>query len=180
MLQRLAVRLREFEEIMDRYYRRNPVEERNAGVKEAFVHYDEWVQREKSKLDAELAALDKHMTYLREVESQVISFRERLERENSDVCDVAAVNAYNNLVAENNKLVQDYQYLAQAYKQNQDSYNSKVTEFNKGTSLRMRQAQEKTKEAEEKLKTYWRWKPTGAGLRRRGTRDFSKILIASM
>ena len=83
----------EFEKIMDRYYRCDPVEETNAMINRAIDDYNALVKSSEAKIEADHRELQRQLESLRGIEEQISNMEQRLEREKPDQSDQVAVEA---------------------------------------------------------------------------------------
>src|SRR2546428_13196365 len=91
----MADQLNGVEKIMDSFYRCDPVEESNTLQSQAVDSFNEWVKTSHAELEAESVALEHQLEPINQIEAQIASFDQRLERERPDPHDVALVEAYN-------------------------------------------------------------------------------------
>ena len=66
-------RLRQFETVMDHYFRRDPVDEANASIRKLVTRYNDWAQENRQQIDSAQAAL-------KEESEAIDGLKEQIER----------------------------------------------------------------------------------------------------
>jgi hypothetical protein len=149
--------LKEFDEIMDRYYRCEPGEEANAMINQAVDEYNALVKNNKEEIEADRRELQSRLESLRGIEEQISNMEQRLELEKPDQTDGAAVKTYNCLVNEHNTRVQEHRELTRIYKENEKAHNDRVAAANLEIEGYKSRIEESKKKAEEQIKKHNRW-----------------------
>jgi predicted aspartyl protease len=149
--------LSEFEEIMDCYYRRDPVKEANRSTRFMVDKFNASVERTNAEIEAEHIELQGRFEAVRGLEDQIRSMDRKLEHEKSDPHDSVSVEAYNRCVNERNTLVQKHRKVVQAYKEKERAFNDRVHRRNREIALEKEQVEASKKDAEGIIEEYRRW-----------------------
>ncbi len=153
----LQKRLTAFEDMLDEYYRKDPIAEANTKANEAVDDFNRQVEEDNSGLEAEIEKLNAQLNPLREIEQQIEGIDQRLEREPPDLSVQASVEAYNRRVGERNALVQKHRELAQSYEKSRQEYEARVRSSKEDFERRHARLDEVKRQAEAQASGYRNW-----------------------
>lgn len=166
----MAEKLDEFERIINRFYRRDPITEAQAGVNRLVDDYNQWVKTSNTKYKEERARLEKEAESVRNLGTQIEELDKSLSQQKPDSSDKDVVQAYNANVSNRNALVKKHNELYQSYKKTEETFNESVNRFQQEMTVRGQQVESAKAEAEESLKAYQRWRESHQDV------DFSEAL----
>ena len=153
----MAEKLYEFERIMDRFYRGDPLGQTQISVNCSVDNYNKWTQAKKAEIEAEGATLEEQLESLRQLETQIKALDHRLEGPKRDPYNKSLVQAYNSLVAQRNELVKKHNELGRVYKESERAYNNAVDRLNQEVAVRKERVAGAKRDAEEEVRAYRRW-----------------------
>ena len=156
-LHEIEKHLKEFENIMREFFRRNPVDHANALIKERADQLNDWIKRNVSELEARQSELQRQIESTDTLEAKITDMDQKLEQLKSNVGDSDSISRYRNLADERNSLAQKYNKLVQECEQNNDLYNRKVNEFNQEQENRRADMEEFQRNLAEKVEQYNKW-----------------------
>ena len=155
----LEKQLSEFESLLDRYFRKDPIDEANQLQREAVDAFNTWQEEQVRALEGEREGLEGKGQSMQELQEQIEAFQNRLQEAKSQG---AGVEDYNRLVGEYNCLVNDSKTKVSQYQTDQEAYNQKVERYNQSRAQRQKETDILQRQAKEKGETYHRW-VTGKG-----------------
>lgn len=154
----IANKVKEFEVIMDQYFRHDPVDIANESVKSAIDEFNKRLERETDGLAAEKSELARQFEAIRQIEEQVDTLDQKLNQVRSDEQGPDSIKNYNSLVSEYNALVEKHKGLLDDYKTKESAYNNKVQGSNRDAEERKKEIERIKDDARTKLDNYNNWK----------------------
>lgn len=151
-----ADRLKQFETVMERYYRGSPLEKAQDSLNRLIVEYNQRVESTDARHDSARKELDKEYEVLRGLEKQIDEIG-RLLAEKPDARDKAAVEAYNAQVERRNVLTKQYNELGKPFKEHQDADNDAVSHAQQEMKTRREQLDKQKVAVQRQITAYKRW-----------------------
>lgn len=156
-------RLSQFEAVMDRHYRGDPVDEARDSLNQRIDEHNRWVETTKARHEAARTELETESQSLRALKKEIADLDARLaEKPRAD--DRAVVEAYNALVAERNARVDKYNQLGKAFQRRQAAHNDSVARDQQEMETREQELDSRRAAVEERIAERNRWLDTGEDL----------------
>ena len=163
----IETKLAEFESIMDRYFRRNPIEDANRAQADGVDAFNAWQEESSHALHTAEAELEEARKPLQELQSQIEMLQKQLDAEQPAG---GSVEAFNKRAAEYNTMVNNLEALRSEYQLSQEAYNQRITDHNQEAQRRHAQVDSIQQDAKEMGDAYQQW------LVARGDEDFVREL----
>jgi len=152
-----AKKLDEFEKIMARFFRRNPVAEARASANRAVQEYNQWLKAQRAALDPERGKLEAEFKVLEALGEQIQALDKKLAAGKPDTDSADSVRKYNALARRRNEAVTKYNTLGKAYKAREKAFNEATDKFNAEAKARKQAVERVTGNAERVVKDYRKW-----------------------
>ena len=154
-------KIKEFEGIVDRYYRRGPMADVEASVNRLVDEYNAWNEKTVTEFNAQQKQLKGQLQELRRIEAAIAEANRRISRLKGNRGDAASVKAYNQAVAERNELARKYESLRTRYRAGMAANRSQSDRIDRETEARKRRVDAAKRDAERAFKAYREWVKAG-------------------
>lgn len=160
-LPQLIATLDDFEAVVDRYYRRDPLAEARAAVDAVVGGHVEWLEAQKGLHEVQHGALKRQVAVLRDLAARIETMERRLD-ERPDRADAKAVATYNALVSRRNGLVRQYNELGKAYKVSEGAFGESLEQFKQEMAVREGKVAAAKGEIDRRVRAYRSWLDSGS------------------
>ena len=146
----ISSRLREFQSIMNEYYRFDPKNIEQL-TEHAASGFNAWAEGQRNNLEAMHGKLESDMDHIRGIEKKHAELKTWLDGDNS------SADNYSARVEEFNDLVQQHNVLAGDFDGQQKQYNVEVKKFNRELSERQKRVNDEIGNANDTIATFNKW-----------------------
>jgi hypothetical protein len=144
-----AERLRDFEAVMDRYYRGNSLEKAETALNQAIDQYNRWAKSTEAQHEIARTTLEKEFASLGEIRPQIEEVEKRLAQR-PDAHNRAAIE-------QRNRLVRKYNEAGNIYKKHESAFNESIKQSQREMQERSKKIDADKSAHEKRLAAYQRW-----------------------
>lgn len=156
--------LKKFEDIVNSYFKYDPVEKINDKLRLSRDEYHQWLDTVNKQHDEKRGSLQKQFEQIRNHEAQMSELGKRIKTFQLDRQNTVSVESYNRLVEEHNSLGKEHHALIKAYKDQEAAFNRRTEEINREIEARKQQVELARKTGQEEFEQYQHWtKDDGPG-----------------
>ena len=155
--------MRQFESLMDRYYRDDPLERARSALNASIQEHNRWVESARAEFTKTIAKLNRQVEEIKRLDKLTDEMDEQLA-EKPDVEDRAAVEAYNALADERNARVKEYNKLLASHKRREEAYRESREQHQREADARRVEVETQQAEFEQRVEEHKRWFKTAKDL----------------
>jgi hypothetical protein len=149
--------MEQFEDIMDYYFRKDPVEEANDAVNKMVKDYNQLIKEGQKNIEDKKIKLDERIVIIRKIETQISDLDKKLKKINADVKNKKSIDEHNTLVKKRNGLVEKHKSHSGLYKEYETDVNTLVKHFNEKSEIRRKKIEKAKKAADDIVTQYHNW-----------------------
>ena len=149
--------MKQFEDIMDQYFRNDPVQETNNAVNKMVDDYNQLIKEGQKNIEDKKIKLDERIAIIRKIESQISDLDKKLNKINADAKNKKSIAEYNILVKKRNDLVEKHKSHSGLYKEYETDVNKLIKHLNEKSELQRKNIEKAKKTAEEVVTHYHNW-----------------------
>lgn len=155
-LQEAAEFVNRAQNVMDKFFRRDPIDVAKAEARKAVDEFNSWVDAGNAEFAEARATLDRARTPLDELAKRISSLDGEL-RAKPNPQDALAVEAYNRVVGQVNGLVDERKRLLDAYERDREAYNRRFQVWESEYRQRKERLSDVESAAQKAISEYRDW-----------------------